>query len=128
MRRRKSRSAIPPVLDLIPQVNLDQVRCPDACATPESEKGCHFREGPDAFTCQKCKLRVLKLFIGYEITATDLDQLFRTGVTPDEKTLKRRDGSAFQARHQRVSRWTCGRTGRAFQSSGTRSWHQGAGA
>ena len=74
------------------------MRCPDACATPESEKGCHFREGPDAFTCQKCKLRVLKLFIGYEITATDLDQLFRTGVTPDEKTLKRRDGSAFQAR------------------------------
>lgn len=67
---------------------ISEVACPDSCNQPESEKGCHFRIGPDRFTCTKCQLRIWRHFMGYELTPTDLqDMLHGEKVTSSEKTL-----------------------------------------
>ena len=68
--------------------NISEVTCPDSCNQPEQEKGCHFRMGPDRFTCTKCQLRIWRHFMGYELTATDLQEMLHgERVTSSEKTL-----------------------------------------
>ena len=68
--------------------NISEVSCPDSCNQPEQEKGCHFRMGPDRFTCTKCQLRIWRHFMGYELTATDLQEMLHgERVTSSEKTL-----------------------------------------
>lgn len=67
---------------------ISEVACPDSCNQPENEKGCHFRMGPDRFTCTKCQLRIWRHFMGYELTPTDLQEMLHgEKVTFSEKTL-----------------------------------------
>ena len=75
--------------------NISEVACPDSCNQPEQEKGCHFRTGPDRFTCTKCQLRIWRHFMGYELTATDLQEMLHgEKVTSSEKVLTwKKDGS-----------------------------------
>lgn len=68
--------------------NISEVSCPDSCNQPEQEKGCHFRMGPDRFTCTKCQLRIWRHFMGYELSPTDLQEMLHgEKVTSAEKTL-----------------------------------------
>jgi len=55
--------------------DISEVSCPDSCNQAEREKGCHFRMGPDRFTCTKCQLRIWRNFLGYELTPTDLQEM-----------------------------------------------------
>lgn len=75
--------------------NISEVSCPDSCNQPEQEKGCHFRMGPDRFTCTKCQLRIWRNFMGYELTPTDLQEMLHGDkVTSSEKTLTwKKDGN-----------------------------------
>ena len=74
--------------------DISEVSCPDSCNQAEREKGCHFRMGPDRFTCTKCQLRIWRNFLGYELTPTDLQEMLHgEKVTATEKTLTRhKDG------------------------------------
>lgn len=75
--------------------NISEVACPDSCNQPEQERGCHFRVGPDRFTCTKCQLRIWRHFMGYELTATDLQEMLHgEKVTSSEKALTwKKDGN-----------------------------------
>lgn len=75
--------------------NISEVACPDSCNQPEQERGCHFRMGPDRFTCTKCQLRIWRHFMGYELTATDLQEMLHgEKVTSSEKALTwKKDGN-----------------------------------
>lgn len=75
--------------------NISEVSCPDSCNQPEQEKGCHFRMGPDRFTCTKCQLRIWRHFMGCELTPTDLQEMLHgEKVTSSEKTLTwKKDGN-----------------------------------
>lgn len=69
-------------------IDISEVACPDSCNRPPEEKGCHFRMGPDRFTCTNCQLRIWRNFMGYELTATDLHEMLHgQKITSDEKTL-----------------------------------------
>ncbi len=74
--------------------DISEVSCPDSCNQAGHEKGCHFRMGPDRFTCTKCQLRIWRNFMGYELTPTDLQEMLHgEKVTSTEKTLTRhKDG------------------------------------
>lgn len=74
--------------------DISEVSCPDSCNRPPEEKGCHFRMGPDRFTCTKCQLRIWRNFMGYELSPTDLEEMLHGDkVTSTERTLTRkRDG------------------------------------
>ncbi len=74
--------------------DISEVSCPDSCNQAEHEKGCHFRMGPDRFTCTKCQLRIWRSFLGYELTPTDLQEMLHgEKVTSTEKTMTRhKDG------------------------------------
>lgn len=68
--------------------SISEVACPDSCNQPESEKGCHFRIGPDRFTCTKCQLRIWRHFMGYELSPTDLQEMLHgEKITSSQKTL-----------------------------------------
>lgn len=75
--------------------NISEVACPDSCNQPEQERGCHFRIGPDRFTCTKCQLRIWRHFMGYELTPTDLrEMLHGEKITSSEKVLTwKKDGN-----------------------------------
>jgi len=75
--------------------NISEVACPDSCNQPENEKGCHFRMGPDRFTCTKCQLRIWRHFMGCELTPTDLQEMLHgEKVTSSEKALTwKKDGA-----------------------------------
>ena len=74
--------------------DISEVSCPDSCNQPEGEKGCHFRMGPDRFTCTKCQLRIWRNFMGYELSPTDLQEMLHGDkVTSTEKTLTRQKDS-----------------------------------
>ena len=74
--------------------DISEVSCPDSCNQPAGEKGCHFRMGPDRFTCTKCQLRIWRNFMGYELTPTDLQEMLHGDkVTSTEKTLTRQKDS-----------------------------------
>lgn len=67
---------------------ISEVACPDSCNQPDLEKGCHFRIGPDRFTCTKCQLRIWRHFLSYELTPTDLQEMLHgEKITSSEKTL-----------------------------------------
>ncbi len=71
--------------------DISEVSCPDSCNRPQEEKGCHFRMGPDRFTCTKCQLRIWRNFLGSELTPTDLQEMLHGDkVTITEKTLTRK--------------------------------------
>lgn len=74
---------------------ISEVACPDSCSQPESEKGCHFRIGPDRFTCTKCQLRIWRHFMGYELNPTDLQEMLHgEKITSSEKALRwKKDGN-----------------------------------
>src|SRR6266487_415786 len=74
--------------------NISEVSCPDSCNQSEQEKGCHFRMGPDRFTCTKCQLRIWRHFMAYELTPTDLQEMLHgEKITSSEKTLTwKKDG------------------------------------
>ncbi len=73
--------------------NASEIACPDSCNQPEQEKGCHFRMGPDRFTCTKCQLRIWRHFMGYELNATDLQEMLHGDkVTSTEKALTWKKG------------------------------------
>ncbi len=80
--------------------DISEVSCPDSCNRPQEEKGCHFRMGPDRFTCTKCQLRIWRNFLGYELTPTDLQEMLHGDkVTLTEKTLTRKkDGQEITIR------------------------------
>ena len=80
--------------------DISEVSCPDSCNRPQEEKGCHFRMGPDRFTCTKCQLRIWRNFLGYELTPTDLQEMLHGDkVTSSEKTLTRKkDGQEITIR------------------------------
>ena len=80
--------------------DISEVSCPDSCNQPAGEKGCHFRMGPDRFTCTKCQLRIWRNFMGYELTPTDLQEMLHGDkVTSTEKTLTRqKDGQEITIR------------------------------
>jgi ssDNA-binding Zn-finger/Zn-ribbon topoisomerase 1 len=68
--------------------SISEVACPDSCNQPDSEKGCHFRIGPDRFTCTKCQLRIWRHFMGYELSPTDLQEMLHgEKITSSQKTL-----------------------------------------
>lgn len=80
-------------------VDISDVACPDSCNQPKSEQGCHFRAGPSAITCTKCGLRLQRLFLGYELSATDVhDMLHGDKITHDTKLLKSKEGKEFSAK------------------------------
>ena len=80
--------------------DISEVSCPDSCNQPAGEKGCHFRMGPDRFTCTKCQLRIWRNFMGCELTPTDLQEMLHGDkVTSTEKTLTRqKDGQEITIR------------------------------
>jgi len=80
--------------------DISEVSCPDSCNRPQEEKGCHFRMGPDRFTCNQCQLRIWRNFLGYELTPTDLQEMLHGDkVTSAEKTLTRKkDGQEITIR------------------------------
>lgn len=83
---------------------ISEVACPDSCNQPESEKGCHFRIGPDRFTCTKCQLRIWRHFMGCELSPTDLQEMLHgEKVTSSEKVLTwKKDGKETTSRGRLV--------------------------
>lgn len=83
---------------------ISEIACPDSCNQPEAERGCHFRMGPDRFTCTKCQLRVWRHFLGYELTPTDLQEMLHgEKITSTEKTLNwKKDGQETTIRGRLV--------------------------
>lgn len=72
---------------------ISEVTCPDSCNRPAPERGCHFRIGPDRFTCTKCQLRIWRHFMGYELSPTDLQEMLHgEKITSTEKTLTWKKG------------------------------------
>ena len=68
--------------------HISEIACPDSCNQTKEEKGCHFRMGPDRFTCTKCQLRIWRNFMGYELSPADLQEMLHgEKVTSSEKTL-----------------------------------------
>lgn len=84
--------------------NISEVACPDSCNQPEQERGCHFRMGPDRFTCTKCQLRIWRHFMGCELSATDLQEMLHgEKVTSTAKTLTwKKDGQETTIRGRLV--------------------------
>jgi ssDNA-binding Zn-finger/Zn-ribbon topoisomerase 1 len=78
-------------------IDISDISCPDSCNQPD--KGCHFRAGPEQFTCTKCQLRIRRNFLGYELSATDLNEMLHgKKVTSDEKTLRGKNQTDFRAK------------------------------
>lgn len=79
-------------------VDLSEVRCPDSCNLPEAQKGCHFRASAEAFTCAECRLKIRRLYNGYVLEATDLQELLHGEKITAAKPLKNKDGKESSAR------------------------------
>lgn len=81
---------------------ISEVVCPESCNCPASERGRHFRAGPDCFTCTKCHLKIWRHFMGYELTPTDLQEMLHGDkITSASKALIwKKDGKeiSLQAR------------------------------
>lgn len=83
---------------------ISEVACPDSCNQPQAERGCHFRIGPDRFTCTKCQLRIWRHFLRYELTPTDLQEMLHGNkITSSEKPLTwKKDGNETTIRGRLV--------------------------
>ena len=70
---------------MVKPITIAEVHCPSNCSS--SEKGAFFKEDAQYFSCTRCKLKIWRKFMGYQLTPLDLSEMFQFKFTSRECTL-----------------------------------------